>query len=340
MFERIFVISLDFTTDKRDNFLQQIQRSTLLSGIEVWPAVHGDTCNPPDNWHAGNGAWGCYRSHINILEYCLNNRVSSYLVFEDDAQFRPDFDDNLELFMDHVPDDWQQIYLGGQLQHERWHPPVRINPHVLKPYNVNRTHCFGVSRSGMLPIYQHLCRLPFAPKEHIDHHLGRWHEDMTNKVYVPNKWLVGQHGFPSNVSGNTEPPTFYDDPDSLALSHWLYERPLVILFRGSRQLVQKCRSMLHIGNQIDANGFDVTLSLAAKMKDPKPDISNWFQWIRAEIVRGNTNQLPCVFHDQLDKDTLLSSGIPEVHEIEAKTVDDVRTLYNQLTQIKIKPCKI
>lgn len=302
--ERAFVISLPFRQDRLTNFRGLTEGLQSIPKVEVWNAVHGDTCQPPENWVAGAGAWGCYRSHLAILEYCLNNHVGSYVVFEDDAQFRPGFDLALEKFASSIPDDWQQAYLGGQLLHTHTHPTVKINSNVYRPYNVNRTHCFAVSRDGMLPIYQHICNLPFVAKEHIDHHLGRWHEDQRNAVYVPPRWLVGQMGFSSNVSGKVEAVEFFADPVETALNHRLYEDPLCVVFRGPRQLLQSARNYLHQGNSLDAAGCDVTLSQAAKYADPTPEIDRWYGWIRGEIVRSNSKAIPCLFHPRITDEML------------------------------------
>jgi GR25 family glycosyltransferase involved in LPS biosynthesis len=322
-FDKAFVITLPFRSDRLESFRKQTANFSSLSEITEWPAIHGDTCHPPAIWKAGNGAWGCYKSHLNILEYCLSNAIASYIVFEDDAQFKPEFDKSLNTFMEHLPEDWQQIYLGGELQHENSHPPVKINDAVYRPYNVNRTHCFAVSRTGMLPIYQHICNLPFHDTEHIDHHLGRWHEDPINKVYCPPKWLVGQMGFTSNVSGKNEAITYFSDPVTCALTHQLYDNPVCVVFRGSYSLLRQAKHLLHGGNQIDAHGYDITLTLAAKCADPIPEIARWYGWIRSEIVRSRSKALPCMFHPRISIDQLKAAGITSIYEITPKTLEDI-----------------
>jgi GR25 family glycosyltransferase involved in LPS biosynthesis len=329
--ERAFVISLEFRQDRLNEFRNATDSLSSIPKIEVWPAVHGDTCRPPESWMAGAGAWGCYRSHLQILEYCLNNRVSSYLVFEDDAKFREGFDTGFSAFCSALPDYWQQAYIGGQLLHTHTHPTVKVNEHVYRPYNVNRTHAFAVSRAGMLPIYQHISNLPFVEKEHVDHHLGRWHEDQRNYVYVPPKWLVGQQGSSSNVSGKTEPPTYFDDPASTFIDHWLYRDPLCVVFRGPREVLQQSRTYLHQGNQIDASGFDVTLSLAAKFADPIPEIDRWYGWIRGEVVRSNSKALPCLFHPRITNEMLSKCGFRFI-ECNARTIHEVKEFHESIEQ--------
>lgn len=336
--ERAFVISLPFRRDRIESFLSQVSGLACLPDVDVWPAIHGDTCQPPPNWTAGNGAWGCYRSHLAVLEYCLNNRISSYMVFEDDAQIRlKQFDQYVSAAFEELPDDWEQLYLGGQLVHEHSHPPFKISERLHRPFNVNRTHCFAVSRAGMLPIYQHICNLPYHDKEHIDHHLGRWHEDERSKVYCLSQWMVGQHGSASNVSGRNEPVEFYADAEQAALSHWLYESPVCVLFRGSPRLVNDCVDMLHFGNQINSGGYDVTLHEATKYRYPGPTLSKWFGWIRSEIVRSGELRLPAVYHPQISE-TLLKEHLP----CELIVVDHVANKLEVIKQIRdqIQLCNV
>jgi GR25 family glycosyltransferase involved in LPS biosynthesis len=324
--ERAFVISLAIREDRLARFRAATAGLKSIPEIETRLAVHGDTCLPPEIWTAGAGAWGCYKSHLAILEECLNTGVGSYLVFEDDAQFRTGFDEQFQAFMEVLPDDWQQAYIGGQLLHTDSHPTVKVKENVYRPYNVNRTHAFLVSRAGMLPMYQWISNLPFYQHEHIDHHLGRWHEDQRNAVYTPARWLVGQMGTSSNVSGKSEPPEFFTDPIDTALSHWLYDDPVCVVFHGDRSILQKCRGYLHQGNQLDANGYDVTLALASKMREPQVYIDHWFGWIRGEIVRSNSKALPCLFHARITPDMLAGCGFRTI-ELQAKSVEQVKEFH-------------
>jgi hypothetical protein len=322
MFEKVFVISLDFRHDRLTTFLNQAK--LFFPEIEIWKAVHGDTCQPPDIWCAGNGAWGCMRSHQSILEQCLNNGISSYLVFEDDAKFGPNFMDQMKTFYDDLPDDWQQIYLGGQLVHERSHPPLKISENVYRPYNVNRTHCFAVSSLGMLPIYQHVSNLPYHNTEHIDHHLGRWHENPESKVFCPPKWIVGQMGCSSNISGKVEPTTFFRNPDELALSHTLYEAPVCAYYRGPSGPLKAAKKYLHCGRNLDAHGYDSGLTLASRFSNPVPEIYKWYNWVRSEIVREHMQAIPCCYHPRIKKEDL-EKVCPNIIEI-----DDVKEYLNGL----------
>ena len=298
LFEKAFVVSLDIRRDRYESFVQRFGKfgEGWLPEIEKFSAIHGDTCLPPASWNAGNGAWGCYRSHMGIVERCMNEGVGSVIIFEDDAQFKEDFREKAIAFVEALPDDWEQAYLGGQLMHESSHPPYEVSPGVYRPFNVNRTHCYALSKTGMLGFYRHCSELPFENEFHIDHHLGRWHEDARTKVYCPDEWLVGQHGAQSNVSGKFEDVQFYRNPKDLALSHWLYKHPTCVVYRGSRSIVSELKEIFHFGNQTGNNGLDVTLHEATKLRSPSRAIAAWYGWVRKEAVDEGLGRIPALMH--------------------------------------------
>lgn len=213
-FSKCFVINLPFKRDRLKKFLSTVPQ--CLGPIDVWPAVHGEVAQVPEWWSAGKPAWGCYQSHLQILEHCHRSGIESYAVFEDDAIWRCPFDDLFDEFVGALPSDWQQVYLGGQLIRSARRPPVMINANVYAPFNVHRAHAYAVHQRGYKALLKHLTEVPFQPKEHIDHHFGRLHESGTFKVYCPPKWLVGQDGGHSDISSLTNPPTFWADPERVA----------------------------------------------------------------------------------------------------------------------------
>jgi hypothetical protein len=212
-FEKVFIINLPFKKDRLERIVKLIPQS--ISSYEVWPAIHGDSVKPPKSWHAPRGAWGCYRSHMQILEHCMANGIESYLVLEDDAIFSEDFCEVLAETMKLLPDDWCQLYLGGQLLHERKHPPNKINEFVYSPYNVNRTHCFALHQRGYQRVYDHLFELPFHQGDQIDHRLGRLHETGAFPVYCSRRWIVGQNDGTSDINTTNEKPIFWDHPEDV-----------------------------------------------------------------------------------------------------------------------------
>lgn len=203
-FERVYCVNLRRRPDRRERMLKQLdQMDWPFKEIEWVPAVDGQLCRPPQWFRGGRGAWGCYRTHVNLMERCLNDGVNSVLLLEDDADFMAGFPDKVREFLEAVPNDWEMLYLGGQhLKVSNVPTPVEgTNDKVFQPFNVNRTHAWALRGRGLLETYQHCCRKDWTTAHHIDHHCGRIHQRRDRPIYVPPKWLVGQAEGKSNING-------------------------------------------------------------------------------------------------------------------------------------------
>lgn len=207
-FDRIFVINCKHRPDRLDRVRKHISETGIadMNEVIICPAIIGDWVSAPAGWGAGYGAWGCLRSHSRIAEDVMHERdehgnmkLQNYLVLEDDVFFLPDAMQRLNEFMNAVPNDWDQIYLGGQHQRK----PVQLNDNVSVGISVNRTHAYAVNQKCFQKFYRHI---NFAPdyvgtNKHIDHQLELAHQRRDWDVYCPPKWICGQEAGSSNISG-------------------------------------------------------------------------------------------------------------------------------------------
>jgi len=197
-------ISLNRRPDRWESF----RRSCPIPGVERFPAIDGRKVRPPAWWKQGGGAWGCMLSHIRILERALTDgmdqRNEVLLVLEDDALFPDDFDERTARFLEALPSDWYQIYLGGQHRGLRAKPPQRINAEVVRPHMVNRTQAYAVRGKFIRTLYQHLCDWPAharCPRHHVDHRMELLHKSGEHNIYAPTQWIIGQAGGRSDICG-------------------------------------------------------------------------------------------------------------------------------------------
>lgn len=187
-----YVVTLHSRPERLESFFNSIPTNWYFDKPIVYPAVDGKLCEPPSWWNQGNGSWGCYKSHLNIIENHLNTKASEdLLILEDDVMFCDNFNEKLNIFLSKLPLDADQIYLGGQHLSQ----PIEINDCVLRGSNVNRTHAYIITQKGLQKIYKFLNETPsWSAKHHIDYHYGSYHAKNKIIAYCPKEWLCGQKG--------------------------------------------------------------------------------------------------------------------------------------------------
>jgi hypothetical protein len=89
LFERVYVLNLESRPDRWQAFRSRLLPDWPFAEPKRVQAVDGRLVPPPAWWRSGPGSWGCYRSHLSLLEDCLNENVGSVLLMEDDATLVP-----------------------------------------------------------------------------------------------------------------------------------------------------------------------------------------------------------------------------------------------------------
>ncbi|CAB4162602.1 Glycosyl transferase, family 25 [uncultured Caudovirales phage] len=213
-FDRVYVINCAHRPDRRQRVLAHLWNAGMVSDplkLVVFNAIIGDWTTSPACWTSGQGAWGCLQSHRRLIEDVMHERDDRYqltlgnvLVLEDDVVFLDNALADLNKFMDAVPEDWDQIYLGGQ--HRQQHEETS-NPAVIVGRSVNRTHAYALAAKAFQPFYRHISHAPdyHGSNKHIDHQLELAHQRRDWKVYCPRVWICGQEEGASNISGKTNP---------------------------------------------------------------------------------------------------------------------------------------
>ena len=295
-FEKVFVINLSCKPDRRERLSENLGRVGLAEPREIaWVrAISGDWCCPPHYYKAGNGAWGCLQTHLRIVQDAIMDKLENYLVLEDDAVFHEDAADHLDRFMREVPEDWGQVYLGGQ--HLRAPSGVEESPFVFRCHNVNRTHAFALRKSAFVCFQQHISHAPdylAQPDFHIDHQLGVAHERGAWQTYAPTWWLAGQEEGSSNISGRHNPrnwwhyhgfskglPFVHVDPSWGPAEHGgLFE-------------------LLHFGNNLKEESFE-DVGLDRCVNNPH-ELYRWLEMIAREALE--LWKLPALQHDGISRE--------------------------------------
>ena len=216
-FDRVYVINCAHRPDRLEETKKHLEETGMADNDKVhyYPAIIGDWVTHPADWGSGRGAWGCLRSHQRILEDVIQDRddrhmmtLNNVLILEDDVIFRDDPLTRLNEFMEDVPEDWGQIYLGGQ--HRRNHGETD-SPNVIIGNSINRTHAYAVNQSIFTQLYRHISYASDYKNtnKHIDHQLEVAHRRKDWNVYCPADWIAGQREGSSNISGKVSKTMFW-----------------------------------------------------------------------------------------------------------------------------------
>jgi hypothetical protein len=198
-FDKTVVISLAQRSERRERLLRNLEECGLKDDFEWFEAIDGSKLEAPPGWASGAGGWGCLLSHLEILRKAIADDVRSILILEDDVCFSRHTHEWLPAFMDAVPSDWHQMYLGGQ---HLLAPHATENPLVWIPENINRTHAYAVTKAGAVRLLRFLSSLELYTTEpgwHIDHGLGHGHFTQRWRTYCPPWWICGQDECVSDV---------------------------------------------------------------------------------------------------------------------------------------------
>ena len=214
-FDHVFLINLGRRPDRLEECRARFcSPAWPFKEPERFDAVDGQKVPRPQWWTQGGGAWGVYRSHMRIIERCLNEDVKKILILEDDAIPVADFATRVDSYLSKLPADWQLAYLGGQTNHYRLaeHPHRVINDQVIVPWSSNRLHAYALTNEGMQVVYKHLTVHRWMPKHHIDHHLEVLERSGGIKFYAPTDWLIGQGPGKSDICARELPIRFFNKP--------------------------------------------------------------------------------------------------------------------------------
>ena len=175
-FDKVVVINLDRRTDRMEKLDTQLQELGIQ--YERFSAIDGKNLEI-DPIVAGN------QSHLKVLQKYLQQRV---LILEDDALFVNDFQAKFDEAIQHLPADWDILYLGA-LVDPKTGKLIKTNDHWSKQIVSTGAQAYCVNPNKMAVVIEKLIGYEW----YIDIGLRELNENLNCYIAHPN--LVIQ--FPS-----------------------------------------------------------------------------------------------------------------------------------------------
>jgi hypothetical protein len=305
-FDRVVLINLKRRPERLKDFRRrQSNKGWPLARPQVFTAVDGDRVGVPTYYQSGGGAWGCLRSHVTVLERACLDGVQRLLVMEDDVSWDAGVWRQLEAFLRNVPDDWEQLMLGGQ----DLRPAEPLSEQVYRVTGTERTHCYAL-RGGAIPsllYHWYPCNV------HLDWVMGRkWQKD--HRVYRPANFLFGQAAGPSDISGWDNQRQFWNPPPRAArVYHLTCPRDVVAELRGHG---------LHTGYDRDPHSdIDKGLLQIPGAADPEQELRRWFEVLLWEAA-AEPGLSVAVWHPDIPIELVRRSHDGPVIELTGATLED------------------
>lgn len=185
--EKIYCINLDRRMDRWRLAQEQFTKHDLT--VVRFPGIDGRLITR--RYQCDNSNNGCTLSHASVIHRAKLIGLKSVMIFEDDVVLHDEFRYQLLLSLQHLPDDWDMLYLGGS-HRER---PVKVNDHILRVTKTLTTHAY-ILRDTMY----HLVIDNFKSfRQPVDCYYADWQKD--HHVYITNPPLAWQRGGYSDIAG-------------------------------------------------------------------------------------------------------------------------------------------
>lgn len=192
------VINLKHRKDRLDKFLSIVPKK-IKPLIKIFDAIDKNKVTTPSSWTHGDGAYGCYLSHMQIIKKHINSDYKYLCIFEDDAIFDYNFCEQLYTYLNKLPGDADQFFLGGQYYKLK---PVECIENLWYNVPILRTHAYITKIDSCKKIYQYLDNHinDINLNNHIDHIYAKLHLNQELLAYSPKKWLCGQGAGYSDIA--------------------------------------------------------------------------------------------------------------------------------------------
>jgi len=132
-FDRIYVLNLDRRTDRWAGIQKQLHHACITKAVR-FPAI-----DKKPGW------MGCLESHLTMLRQALADNVKNLLILEDDAELYPDWIPIWREGSKQIPEDWDMLYLGYNLEPTACVPPTRVSSHMLHLNDALTTHAYAIN---------------------------------------------------------------------------------------------------------------------------------------------------------------------------------------------------
>ena len=140
---QIFPDKVCINLDRRIERWRQMQDKFQQHGIDAvqrFVAVDGETSTIPANWSGTPGAYGCLRSHLEVVREARRLGLPRLLIFEDDVVFHDQFERKFSESIQQLPADWDMLFFGALHKDEL----IKVSENIGRITQSNSTYAYAL----------------------------------------------------------------------------------------------------------------------------------------------------------------------------------------------------
>ena len=142
VFPHKICINLDRRPERWNDMRGKFDRCGIHD-VQRFAAVDGQRAVIPANWLDSPGAYGCLRSHLEVVQEARKLGWPSVLIFEDDAAIDPGLQENFRSYFPQVPSNWDMLHFGAN----HMSAPVEVAKNVVRITSANSTFAYALNSS-------------------------------------------------------------------------------------------------------------------------------------------------------------------------------------------------
>ena len=205
--------------DRRLQRWEQMQRKFASHGIHRvcrFPAIDGNEIELPEDWPHTPGAYGCLRSHVEVVRKARDHGLSSVLIFEDDVAFDEAFETKFAAGIADLPADWDMLFFGALHKEE----PIRITENLARITQANSTFACALRST----VFNAFIELNSNTKEVLDINSLLLQQKFNCYCFMPHlAWVE----------------TDVSDAQQRLMDHWYLRESLVVFGREVDRLLNE-----------------------------------------------------------------------------------------------------
>lgn len=230
--------------DRRPERWWRMRRKFARRGIhsvERFPALDGETLAIPARWTHTRGAYGCLRSHLEVVSQARRLGAPAVLIFEDDVVFAPRLPEKFASYVEQLPGAWDMLFFGALHKDE----PVRVSENIVRLTRSNSTYAYALRET----VFDAFIELNRRAEDVLDNNSFILQQRFNCYCFMPHlAWVE----------------TDYSDAQQRLEHHW-YLKESLVLFGASvdRLLADTTIVLAHDGHDGDERAAENLLFLAS-----------------------------------------------------------------------------